>query len=125
MADRDASKTCAACGREFAWRRRWARCWEQVRYCSERCRRRSRRLDRDLDTAIRALLGGRSGTICPSEAARRVGGERWRELMEPARRAGRRLAQRGEVVFLQRGRAVDPARARGAIRLGRGSAFPA
>ncbi|MDW3715655.1 MULTISPECIES: DUF2256 domain-containing protein [Pseudomonas] len=31
-------KTCAVCGRPFAWRRRWARCWDEVRYCSERCR---------------------------------------------------------------------------------------
>ncbi|WDY55903.1 DUF2256 domain-containing protein [Pseudomonas sp. PSKL.D1] len=33
------SKICAACGRPFTWRKRWARCWEQVRYCSARCRR--------------------------------------------------------------------------------------
>lgn len=32
-------KTCAACGRPFAWRRKWARDWENVRYCSEACRR--------------------------------------------------------------------------------------
>ena len=32
------SKVCAACGRPFAWRRKWARDWEQVRYCSDRCR---------------------------------------------------------------------------------------
>ncbi len=32
-------KTCMACGRPFAWRRKWAQVWEQVRYCSERCRR--------------------------------------------------------------------------------------
>ncbi|MBL6456313.1 DUF2256 domain-containing protein [Belnapia sp. T6] len=31
-------KTCAACGRPFAWRRKWARDWEQVRFCSEACR---------------------------------------------------------------------------------------
>jgi hypothetical protein len=31
-------KTCAACGRPFAWRRKWARDWENVRYCSDRCR---------------------------------------------------------------------------------------
>jgi len=31
-------KTCAACGRPFRWRRKWAACWEQVRYCSDRCR---------------------------------------------------------------------------------------
>lgn len=33
------AKTCAACGRPFVWRRKWARDWENVRYCSERCRR--------------------------------------------------------------------------------------
>ena len=32
-------KICAACGRPFLWRRKWARDWEQVRYCSERCKR--------------------------------------------------------------------------------------
>jgi hypothetical protein len=32
-------KTCAACGRPFVWRRKWARDWENVRFCSERCRR--------------------------------------------------------------------------------------
>lgn len=33
------TKTCAACGRPFAWRKKWAKDWEAVRYCSERCRR--------------------------------------------------------------------------------------
>ena len=32
-------KTCATCGRPFAWRRKWARVWDEVRHCSERCRR--------------------------------------------------------------------------------------
>jgi hypothetical protein len=32
------TKTCAACGRPFAWRKKWERSWEQVRYCSDRCR---------------------------------------------------------------------------------------
>ncbi|MFM8291184.1 MAG: DUF2256 domain-containing protein [Planctomycetia bacterium] len=32
------TKTCAACGRPFTWRKKWERCWEQVRYCSDRCR---------------------------------------------------------------------------------------
>ncbi|WP_337153249.1 DUF2256 domain-containing protein [Pseudomonas protegens] len=35
-------KDCAACGRPFTWRKRWARCWDQVRWCSERCRRTAR-----------------------------------------------------------------------------------
>ncbi|MBX3400186.1 MAG: DUF2256 domain-containing protein [Gemmataceae bacterium] len=30
-------KTCARCGRSFAWRRKWAKVWDAVRYCSERC----------------------------------------------------------------------------------------
>ncbi|MGF1532434.1 MAG: DUF2256 domain-containing protein [Bernardetiaceae bacterium] len=32
-------KDCLACGRPFAWRKKWASCWEEVKYCSERCRR--------------------------------------------------------------------------------------
>jgi hypothetical protein len=31
-------KSCAACGRPFAWRRKWARVWEEVHFCSDRCR---------------------------------------------------------------------------------------
>lgn len=37
------TKTCAACGRPFAWRKKWAAVWEEVRYCSERCRREGKR----------------------------------------------------------------------------------
>lgn len=31
-------KVCAACGRPFAWRKKWARDWDQVKTCSERCK---------------------------------------------------------------------------------------
>ena len=31
-------KICAACGRPFAWRKRWAANWDDVRYCSDACR---------------------------------------------------------------------------------------
>ncbi|MFN3293573.1 MAG: DUF2256 domain-containing protein [Gemmobacter sp.] len=31
-------KTCACCGKPFAWRKKWARDWETVKYCSDRCR---------------------------------------------------------------------------------------
>jgi hypothetical protein len=31
-------KTCAACGRPFVWRKKWARDWDNVRFCSDRCR---------------------------------------------------------------------------------------
>ena len=36
------TRTCAQCGRPFAWRKKWARDWEQVKWCSERCRRSAR-----------------------------------------------------------------------------------
>ena len=32
------TKTCAACGKPFAWRKKWAKDWDTVRYCSKRCR---------------------------------------------------------------------------------------
>ncbi len=32
------TKVCAACGRPFAWRKKWAASWEQVRFCSDACR---------------------------------------------------------------------------------------
>ena len=31
-------KTCAACGRPFAWRKKWERVWDEVRTCSDRCK---------------------------------------------------------------------------------------
>jgi hypothetical protein len=31
-------KPCAACGRPFMWRKKWARDWAQVKYCSDACR---------------------------------------------------------------------------------------
>jgi Protein of unknown function (DUF3253) len=80
--------------------------------------------DRRLEAAITGLLARRaaSATICPSDAARLVAGdddEGWRGLMEPARRAARRLVARGEVVITQGGRVVDPSTAKGPIRIRR------
>ena len=31
-------KICAACGRPFTWRKKWASTWDDVRYCSDACR---------------------------------------------------------------------------------------
>ncbi|QDU83680.1 Deoxyribodipyrimidine photo-lyase-related protein [Planctomycetes bacterium Pla163] len=80
-----------------------------------------------LEIAICELLLERSdgATICPSEAARRVmelrgaPGDGWRELLEPTRAAGRRLAAAGAVVFTQAGEVVDPDSVRGAVRIRR------
>lgn len=73
-----------------------------------------------LTAAIRELLATRAGSICPSEAARAVGGERWRDLMEPARQAARALARGGEVQITQGGLVLDPdAIWRGPVRVRR------
>ena len=115
-----ASKWCASCGREMAWRRAWAANWDSVRYCSDACRRRKvSAVDEQLSAAIVALLHrrARGATICPSEAARAVDPAGWRELMEPARRAARRLVVAGVVEITQGGRAVDPSTAKGPIRV--------
>ena len=76
-------------------------------------------IDSELAEAIIALLNQRSNgaTICPSEAARAVGGDDWRALMEPARRAARRLVVEGLVVITQGGKVVDPSTAKGPIRV--------
>lgn len=64
-----------------------------------------------------ATRRGPRSSLCPSEAARMVDTADWRRLMEPARRAARRLAARGQVEILQRGRPVDPAEFRGPVRI--------
>lgn len=115
-------RICASCGRAFSWRKAWARDWEQVRYCSSACRKRGvNATDAALEAAILELLDQRAGgaTICPSEAAHAVGGDDWRPLMEPARRAARRLVAAGAIEITQGGRVVDPSTARGPIRLRR------
>lgn len=33
-------KICLACGRTFAWRKKWERDWDNVKFCSDACRRR-------------------------------------------------------------------------------------
>ena len=110
-------KTCAKCGRGFSWRPKWDRNWDQMRYCSARCRTaRLTKLDRRLEKEIRAMIDRRS-SMCPSEVARKVGGDDWRRLMEPTRQAARRLVADGELEITQRGQVVDPSRAKGPIRL--------
>ncbi|MFD1721065.1 DUF3253 domain-containing protein [Amnibacterium endophyticum] len=114
-------RTCAACGRRIEWRAKWARDWDEVRWCSDACRRHGvTEEDRALERGILAALEGRaaSASVCPSEVARATA-EDWRPLMEPVRRAARRLVAAGEVEILQGGRVVDPSTAKGPIRIRR------
>jgi hypothetical protein len=115
-----AEKVCVRCGRTMQWRAKWAKNWEQVKYCSDQCRRtRVTATDSALEDAIITLLGARArnASICPSEAARQVGGESWQSLMEPTRMAARRLVAQGKVQITQGGKVVDPSRAKGPIRI--------
>jgi hypothetical protein len=130
-ASRHETKTCASCGRTMTWRKKWERNWDVVRFCSDACRGKKRGPgDAELEQAILELLRarGREKTICPSEAARMVAAshpphqpsedrEPWRELMEPAQAAARRLAARGTILITQNGHRVDPSTAKGPIRL--------
>jgi hypothetical protein len=116
------TKPCASCGRTITWRKKWERDWDEVRYCSDACRRsRPGPTDLALEQSVLELLErrARGATICPSEAARAVGGDDWRPLMEPARAAARRLVARGEVEITQGGRVVDGSTARGPVRVRR------
>ena len=117
-------KLCKTCGRTFSWRKRWEKDWDIVKYCSDACRgHKPGETDHALEAAILELLTerGRDKTICPSEAAKLVGGKEtrrdWEGLMEPARAAARRLVANGTIVITQHGKVVDPATAKGAIRL--------
>jgi hypothetical protein len=78
-------------------------------------------VDRALEQAIGTLLDQRRDglTICPSEAARAVDPEGWRELMPAAREAAGRLAAGGDVEVTQRGEVVDVGTARGPVRIRR------
>lgn len=76
-------------------------------------------VDRALTDAIVDLLDHRAAgaTICPSEAARRVDRNAWRDLMPDARRVAGGMVADGTVEMTQRGEVVDPATARGPVRL--------
>ncbi len=61
---------------------------------------------------------GPSKSICPSDAARAVGGDNWRDLMDQARDIARELARDGEVVITQGDDVLDPdATWRGPVRI--------
>jgi len=74
-----------------------------------------------LARCIEELLDARAATssICPSDAARAVDPEGWRDLMDDARAAAGGLAADGRVQVTQRGEVVDVATARGPVRIRR------
>src|SRR6476469_2018977 len=116
------TKPCARCGRTITWRKAWARGWASVRWCSDSCRKHGlTQVDLRLQDTLERLLDAlsRDASVCPSEAAREVGADDWRELMEPARSAARRLVAAGRAEITQGGRVIDPDHAKGPIRVRR------
>jgi hypothetical protein len=118
-------KICRTCGRVFAWSEARAQDWDVAKYCSQACSGyKLGERDAELETAILELLAecGEGKTICPSDAAKRVGGTAsrrdWEGLMQPTREAARRLVRAGKIVVIQNGRVVDAETAKGSIRLG-------
>ena len=72
----------------------------------------------EIAACILALVAKRGAgkTICPSEVARALRAD-WRPLMPAVRAVAGDLAARDRLAVTQSGRAVDPASARGPIRL--------
>ena len=59
-----------------------------------------------------------TGSLCPSDAARVVGGDDWRKLMAETRSVAVELAKSGQVEITQRGERLDPeVPLRGPIRI--------
>jgi len=117
-------KLCKFCGRPIQWRKQWELDWDAIKYCSDACRGPlPDNIARSLEAAILDLLAERGSkqTICPSEAAKAVGGKEtrrnWETLMEPVRAAARRLAAAGRIEITQHGVPVNPSTAKGPIRL--------
>lgn len=67
-------------------------------------------VEQRLERAVLDLLEARgpAKSICPSEAARAVGGDGWRDLMEPARAVARELAAQGRVVVTSGDQVLSP-----------------
>lgn len=65
-----------------------------------------------IEQAILDLVAARgtAKSICPSEAARTLGGARWRVLMPAVHRVALQLAVAGRIDIMQRGRRLDPSR---------------
>ena len=61
-------------------------------------------------------------TICPSEVARNLGSQaKWRELMPAVREVTAILVQEEIIAVTQKGKTIDITKAKGPIRLDRGS----
>ncbi|MEB3212953.1 MAG: DUF3253 domain-containing protein [Leptolyngbyaceae bacterium] len=77
--------------------------------------------EKDAEAIRQAILEkvaqrGTMKSICPSEVARDIGGEGWRQLMPAIRQIGTALADEGKIVVLQKGAIANPRQVKGPIR---------
>jgi len=75
--------------------------------------------DKKIENEILEMLlrRGEGKTICPSEVARKLYSDTWREEMEHVRQIARKLVKEEKIVITQAGQEVDPDSFKGAIRL--------
>ena len=70
------------------------------------------------DMTLRLLhQRGAGKSICPSEAARALDADGWRDLMDAVRDEAASMARRGELVITQGDAVLEPDALRGPIRL--------
>jgi hypothetical protein len=75
--------------------------------------------DKNIEDEILEMLmrRGEGKTICPSEVARKLYPESWREEMEHVRQIARKLVKEEKIVITQAGQVIDLDSFKGAIRL--------
>ena len=61
---------------------------------------------------------GENKTFCPSEIARSIDQENWRDLMHSVRLEGKKMASENLLICTQKGKPMDPLLAKGPIRFG-------
>jgi hypothetical protein len=74
--------------------------------------------EREIQRCLLTLASGRGTdkTFCPSEAARQLAPDTWRELMPQVRAEAIALVKTGKLRCTQGGEEVDPTNARGPLR---------
>ena len=113
-------KTCVSCGRTFTWRKSLNKNWAQVKYCSNACRtRKISNLDKRIERKILELLGTEPHItqISTREIAKAVCDKDDKNLLEPIKRAARRLESTKSVIITQKGKKVDSSKAKGHLEI--------
>ena len=112
------SKICVSCGLEFFWRKKWERNWDTVKYCSERCKKSFKRI-MHVKNITAELVSKRETSLCPSEVAKVISPDNWKERMQDVHSAARLLAHENKLCITQKGGIVDPQSVKGPRRLRR------